>query len=230
VSRLQYATDIKLIRIMCTGRVDLSHVIRAFTNGKDGVLIGGCHLGDCHYDTGGNYHAAHMVELCKKLLGFVGIDPRRLRIAQMSAGEGLRFVQTVNDFSSQIKELGPLGEGEGITPEQLTERFEALNRLLPNVRLVERERLRVRFDTAEKYAEYFNSPDVERLLKDLVGDKLAVSLILTQLAKSASNAAELAEALGMSTSEVARHIGNSAKHGLVRYNEDDKRFRLAKAV
>ena len=215
---------------MCTGRVDLTHVIRAFINNKDGVLIGGCHLGDCHYDTGGNYHAAHMVELCKKLLGFIGVDPRRLRIAQVSAGEGLRFVQIVNEFSAEMKELGPLGKGEGLTPEQLTERLEALNRLLPNIRLVERERLRVRFDTAKEYAEYFSSPEVDRLLKDLVGEKLGVSLILSELAKSARTAAELADVLGMNTSDVARYIGSSAKHGLIRYNNGDRRFRLAKVV
>lgn len=215
---------------MCTGRVDLTHVIRAFTNGKDGVFIGGCHLGDCHYDTGGNYHAAAMIELAKQLLEFVGINPGRLRIAQMSAGEGLRFVQSVNDFSSQIKELGPLGKGEGLTPEQVSGRLEALNRLLPNIRLVERERLRVRFDTAEKYAEYFNSPDVKRLLHDLVGDKLAMSLILSEISKSPCTSAELSEALGMAPSEIARHLGNSAKHGMIRFNDADKRFRLAKAV
>ena len=212
---------------MCTGRVDLAHVLRAFSKGQAGVLIGGCHLGDCHYDTGGNYHAVHMVQLCKKLLGTIGVNPDRLRIAQVSAGEGLRFVEIVNEFSQTIKALGPLGVSEGLTPEQLTLKLGALTRLLPTIRLVERERLRVRFDTEEEYEAFFNSSDVERLLRELVEGKVAVSQILWLLGEQPRSTGQLSETLGLNPSEVSRHLGSSAKHGLVRYDDAQECFRLA---
>jgi len=211
---------------MCTGRVDLSFVLRAFSKGKDGVFVGGCHLGDCHYVTEGNYHALHMVHLCKKLLGHIGVDPERLRIEWISAGEGTRFAEVVNDFSKKIKTLGPLGAGEGIDAGRLELKLEALTRLLPYVRLVERERLRVRFDTEEEYEEFFNSEEVNALLKELVVDKLEENEIMMLLGKSPLSMDEMAEALSLTPSEVSRHLGSSAREGLVRYDESQKRFAL----
>src|SRR5271157_4601970 len=96
VSRLQYTTEIRLIRVMCSGRVDLSFVLRAFSNGMDGVFIGGCRLNECNYITHGNYHALNMVLLSKKLMEHLGLSPERLRIAFMSSGEGLLFAEVVN--------------------------------------------------------------------------------------------------------------------------------------
>ena len=104
---------------MCSGRVDLSFVLRAFSNGTDGVFIGGCHLNECHYITDGNHHAFGMVQLCKKLLECIGVNPERLRIEQMSAGEGIRFAEIMNDFSRKLRELGPLGKAEGIDADRL---------------------------------------------------------------------------------------------------------------
>lgn len=226
MSRLQYATDIKLIRVMCTGRVDLAFLLRAFSNGKDGVLIGGCHLGDCHYVTEGNYHALHMVQLCKKLMEHVGLNPERLRIEWISAGEGVRFAEVVNDFSKKLRALGPLGEGDGIDAKTLEVKLQALTRLLPYLRLVERERLRVRFETEEEYEEFFRSEEVERVFRELVVDKLAVSQMMLLLGESALSMAEISEALQLPPSEVSRHLSSSARHGLVRYDEAENRFAL----
>lgn len=119
VSRYQYPTNIRVIRVMCSGRVDPEFIFRAFSKGIDGVLIGGCWLGECHYATEGNYQALDMTKLCKKLLEQIGLNPERLRIEWVSASEGLRFAEIVSDFTKQLKELGPLGIGEGKDPEQL---------------------------------------------------------------------------------------------------------------
>lgn len=212
---------------MCTGRVDLSFVLRAFSKGKDGVLVGGCHLGDCHYVTEGNYHALHMVQLCKKLMEQIGLNPDRLRIEWISAGEGIRFAEVVNDFSKQVKALGPLGVGEGIDAGVLQRRLDALTRLLPYLRLVERERLRVRFQTEEEYRSFFDSEEVAELLRDLVVDKLAMSQITSLLRERPLSMGEISEVLGLPPSEASRHLSVSAKHGLVRYDEAHKRFALA---
>jgi F420-non-reducing hydrogenase iron-sulfur subunit len=227
VSRLQYSTDIKLIRVMCTGRVDLSFVLRAFLRGKDGVFIGGCHLGDCHYVTEGNYHALHMVHLAKKLLEHIGVNPGRLRVEWVSAGEGIRFVDVVNRFSQEVREIGPLGTGDGLNAETLRLRLEALNGLLPWIRLVERERLRVRFPTEEEYEAYFQSADVDTLIRELIEDKLTISQIMSLLRDRPRTLGEISDVLHLTPSEASRHLGTSAKHGLIRYHNADDRFALA---
>jgi len=224
VSRQQYATDIKLIRVMCSGRVDLSFVLRAFSNGNDGVFIGGCHLNECHYITDGNHHAYSMVQLCKKLMECVGINPDRLRIEQMSAGEGIRFAEIMNDFSRKLREIGPLGKAEGTSDEKLRFRLQAVAGLVPYIRLVERERLRAHFDTAEGYEKYFQSDEVNKLVRELIADKLAISQIMTLLREQPRSAGELSELLGFAPAEVSRYMGSSARQGLARFDEGQKRF------
>jgi coenzyme F420-reducing hydrogenase delta subunit len=209
---------------MCSGRVDLSFVLRAFSNGTDGVFIGGCHLNECHYITNGNHHAYGMVQLCKKLLGHMGVNPERLRIEQMSAGEGIRFAEIMNDFSKKLRELGPLGKGEGIDVNGLKFKLKAMTPLVPYIRLVERERLRVRCNTAEQYDEYFHSDEVNRLFQELIADKLAISQIMTLLREKPRSTGEISEILGVSPSEVSRHLSISAKQGLARFDEGQKRF------
>ena len=202
----------------------MSFVLRAFSNGTDGVFIGGCHLNECHYITNGNHHAYAMVQLCKKLLGHIGVNPERLRIEQMSAGEGIRFAEFMNDFSRKIRELGPLGKGEGIDANGLKFKLDAATRLIPYIRLVERERLRVRCGSAEEYAEFFVSDEVNKLFQELIADKLAISQIMLLLREKPRSTGEISEILGVSPSEVSRHLSISAKQGLARFDESQKRF------
>jgi len=209
---------------MCSGRVDLSFVLRAFSNGTDGVFIGGCHLNECHYITNGNHHAYGMVQLCKKLLMHMGVNPERLRIEQMSAGEGIRFAEFMNDFSRKIREVGPLGKGEGIDTDGLKFKLEAARKLVPYIRLVERERLRAHCGSAEEYAEFFNSDEVNRLFQELIADKLAISQIMLLLREKPRSTGEISEILGISPSEVSRHLNISSKQGLARFDQSQKRF------
>jgi F420-non-reducing hydrogenase iron-sulfur subunit len=209
---------------MCSGRVDLSFILRAFSNGMDGVFIGGCHLNECHYITDGNHHAYGMVQLSKKLLECIGVNPGRIRIEQMSAGEGIRFAEIMNDFSRKLRELGPLGTAEGIDPEKLKSKLGEAARLVPYIRLVERERLRAHFDTAEEYEKYFNSEQVKNLIHELIADKLAIHQIMTLLREQPRSTAELSEILGIAPAEISRHLGNTARLGLTRFDESRKRF------
>ena len=125
VSRYQYPTNMRVIRVMCSGRVDPSFIFRAFAKGADGVFIGGCWLGECHYVTEGNYSALEMTKLCKKLMEQIGLNPERLRIEWVSASEGIRFAELVTDFTKQLKKLGPIGIGEGKDLGQLKLDLEA---------------------------------------------------------------------------------------------------------
>ncbi|MGC9364871.1 MAG: hydrogenase iron-sulfur subunit [Fidelibacterota bacterium] len=106
-SRLSYQPNVIGIRLMCSSRVDPEHVLDAFRNGADGVLIGGCHPGDCHYQTG-NYQTLKRVKLLKKLLTDLNINEERLRLEWISAAEGKRFAAIVNEFTEEIRELGQI--------------------------------------------------------------------------------------------------------------------------
>ncbi len=106
-SRVEYAANGINIRFMCSSRVDPEHVIWAFRQGADGVLIGGCHPGDCHYQDG-NYKTQARVALLHNLLDEFGIDPARLRLEWISAAEGSKFAEVMNEFSEQLSASGPL--------------------------------------------------------------------------------------------------------------------------
>jgi coenzyme F420-reducing hydrogenase delta subunit len=209
---------------MCTGRIDLAFILRAFTNGMDGVFIGGCLLGECHYITEGNYGALSMTHICRKLLELTGVSSERLRIEWISASEGIRFAEVMNSFSNAIKELGPLGTADGESGNGLKSRLDAISNLVPYIKLVERERLRVRFRTEEEYDAFFTSDEFDRLFQKLIVEKLEISKMMTILRESPRSSGEISEILGIGPAEASKHLGNSARQGLVRFDESQKRF------
>jgi F420-non-reducing hydrogenase iron-sulfur subunit len=212
---------------MCTGRVDLAFVLRAFARGADGVFIGGCWLGECHYITEGNYDALGMMHLAKRVLEQVGINPDRLRLEWISASEGTRYAEVMNDFGKKLKELGPIGSGEGLDKETLKLKFEALRKILPFLKLVERERLRVRFKTEAEYERFFNSPEVDALIREVIAENLAISQITTLLGRKPLSTREIAEVLKLEPAEVSRCLNTSSRQGLIRYDVTEKRYALA---
>ena len=107
VSRIKSAPNVRIIRTMCSGRVDPSFILRAFQLGADGVVVMGCHLGDCHYQEG-NYKTIRRIPFLKRLIKEFGIDPRRLRLEWVSASEGDRFAEIVNEMTKEVRQLGPL--------------------------------------------------------------------------------------------------------------------------
>ena len=107
VSRMKYAPNIRVVRLMCSGRLDPQFVMAAFAKGADGVLIGGCHPGDCHY-VEGNYKALRRVTLLKRMLADLGIEEDRFRLEWISASEGDKVKHVVNDMVEKIRALGPL--------------------------------------------------------------------------------------------------------------------------
>jgi len=106
VSRLQYPPNVVPIRLMCSGGIDPSYILSALKKGADGVLIGGCHIGDCHYQSGNRQTQKRMIIL-RKMLEEFGIDNRRVRLEWISAAEGIKFSKVIDEFVKQIKELGP---------------------------------------------------------------------------------------------------------------------------
>jgi F420-non-reducing hydrogenase iron-sulfur subunit len=153
---------------MCSGRIDLDFVLRAFSNGMDGVFIGGCRLNECNYTTQGNYHALNMVLLCKRIMEHIGLNPDRLRIAFMSSGEGNLFAEAVNGFTARVKELGPLGEGEGTGEDEIKSRIQEVRERVPYIKIAEREKLASRLGREEEYEGLFTTDEVDRLFREAV--------------------------------------------------------------
>ena len=108
VSRLKYAPNVRIIRLMCSGRVDPQFVVDALAKGADGVLIGGCHIGDCHY-VEGNHKTLRRITLLKRMLAGMGIEEQRVRMEWISASEGERVKSVINDMVEHVRALGPLG-------------------------------------------------------------------------------------------------------------------------
>jgi coenzyme F420-reducing hydrogenase delta subunit len=105
-SRMEYPPNVKTIRVMCSGRVHPMLVVNALQQGADGVLISGCHPGDCHY-TEGNYYTRRRVQIMRRLLEYIGIHPARVRVSWVSAAEGKKFVEVIKEVVNDVKKIGP---------------------------------------------------------------------------------------------------------------------------
>lgn len=105
-SRMKYPPNVKTIRVMCSGRVDPVYILEALKQGADGVLVAGCHPGDCHYQSG-NYKTNRRIKLLRKVLTDLGVEPERVRFEYISASEGKKFAEVVTEMTEEIKRLGP---------------------------------------------------------------------------------------------------------------------------
>jgi ferredoxin len=146
----------------------MAFILRAFTNGIDGVFIGGCHLGECNYITHGNYHALNMVLLFKKIMEHIGLNPERLRIKFMSGSESNVFVESVNSFVKKVKEIGPLGKGEGINDSELKSRLAELTKLVPYIKMVKNEKLGTPLQNPDEYDKFFTKDEIATLLREVI--------------------------------------------------------------
>lgn len=106
VSRMEYPSNVIPITVMCSGSVSPLYIFSAFNKGADGVLVSGCHPGDCHYIKG-NFYARRRIALVKKLLEYVGLEPERFQMSWVSAAEGVKYTQVIKDFVQELKPLGP---------------------------------------------------------------------------------------------------------------------------
>ncbi len=202
------------------------HVLKAFSNGQDGVFVGGCHLCDCHYVTNGNFTAYSMVQVFRKILKHIGIYPERLRIEWVSAGEGIRFANFMNEYSSELTKMGPIGKAEGIDEQTMAFKLEAVKKIIPFVKLVLTQKLHVPVLTEEAYYKFFKSEEFDRLFDELIAEKLEVSLITSLLKEKSLSTSEIADTLSLSPSEVTRHMNDSSRQGLVRYDVNSKSYVL----
>jgi len=215
VSRMQYSHNIRIIRVMCSGRVDPKFMLEGFLSGADGVLVLGCHLGECHYTTG-NYEAINMMTETRKLLEYIGINHRRLLLDWASAAEGSRFAELVTGFTEQIKELGPLGTAEGMSAEELEFELKAAKAVTESERLRGVAGKQTEFTTkGNKYGEVFTKHEMSRVLDGIISEEVPVSKILLLLQKKPLSVKEIATRIGLSPPHVLRHIASLRRKGLV---------------
>ena len=153
---------------MCSGRVDLEFVLRAFSNGTDGVFIGGCRLNECNYITHGNYHALTMVLLLKRIMEHIGLNPERLRIEFMSSAEGVAFAEVMSEFGNEVTKIGPLGKAEGIEPNELKSKLAEVTKLVPYIKVVNQEKLATRLGNPEEYDKLFTKEDIDKLFSEVI--------------------------------------------------------------
>jgi len=152
---------------MCIGRVDLSFILQAFSNGVDGVYLAGCRLDECNYITHGNYHALNMVLLCRKIMEYIGLNPERIRIEFMNSSEGIRFTETVSDFISKVTQIGPLGKSEGLKGNELKSRLKEFLKLVPYIKIAKRAKLSSFIKDPQEWNKLFQSDEIEKLLREL---------------------------------------------------------------
>jgi len=215
VSRFQYPPNIRVIRVMCSGRVDPPLVLGLFAEGVDGILITGCHIGDCHYISG-NLQTTRKFALIKRLAEKAGLELGRLRLEWISAAEGQRFALLVKEFTDQVRVLGrsPLSGSE---PD---------SDLLLNIRAAgaaaEDSRLRALVGKEEKlvseqnvYGEQITQDDFDEVMAEAVDAEFARHRIRLALLEKPMSVKELSERLGMEPRRVVEHIVAMRQRGWV---------------
>lgn len=143
----------------------MAHVLRAFSNGMDGVFIGACHLNECNYITHGNFVAMNMVLLVKKIMEHIGLNPVRLRMQFMSGAEANVFVESTDSFIKTIKQLGPIGKNEGLDDGELKLQLAQIAKLLPYIKIATKEKLNKRL-RHDEYEGYFTRDEIAKLFAE----------------------------------------------------------------
>lgn len=203
VSRFSYPTNVRIIRVMCSGRIDPIFILTAFERGLDGVLVGGCHPGDCHY-LSGNYHAKYKVKMIEKILEGIGFETERLRIEWVSASEGKRFADIITEFTEDVKKLGP---SPVRSDNHLVKQLALAKQICSDFRLrwiISRERDLVEIENA--HGEIIPEEQFEQLLDAVIKTELIKVKILDSIKEKSLSAEEISGILEIPTEIVMEHL------------------------
>jgi F420-non-reducing hydrogenase iron-sulfur subunit len=215
MSRISYPPTIRIVRLMCSGRVDPVIVVETLANGVDGVLIAGCEPGDCHY-LEGNLQAEVKMRMLKKLIAKTGLNPERLRLEWVPASGGVLFAEVVTDFTNQLSSLGPSPLAGEKPDESILERLMAVRDTVADVRL--RELVGKERQVTEKenvYGERIPVEEFESRLIAYIDDEFERHRILRLVKDQPSSVKELSERLDLSPEKVLRHISVMRRKNLV---------------
>jgi coenzyme F420-reducing hydrogenase delta subunit len=218
VSRIQYSPNIRIIRVMCSGRVDPIFIAEAFLNYIDGVLVLGCHLGDCHYISG-NYETEMKMKMLSKLLEYVGFS-ERFQLDWVSAAEGNRFAQLVNEFNEKIVNLGPSPINNKKQKKQLSEDFNVIKSVLTDSRirtLVSRERIIT--TEGNVYNEIISKEEFEGILDNNLYKEFVRYKIIQKIQTKSKSVPEISKEIQIKPNEVLNHLVTLRQRGLVDLDE-----------
>jgi len=205
VSRFQYPPNIRIIRTMCSARIDPQLLFRVFQKGADGIIVGGCHLGDCHYITG-NYHAEKKMALAQRLMELTGLEPQRLRLEWVSAAEGQRFADVVTEFTSVVQSLGPSPLASGKSKDiELAVQAAADSAAGFRSRAIVGNEYRIT-EQGNAYGEKISQERMSELWDDVVDAEFNRNRILGLAREKPATVAELSESLGLPPREVLEHV------------------------
>lgn len=231
VSRIQYPPNIRIIRVMCSGRVDPVIILEMFENGADGVLVVGCHPpSDCHYKEG-NLYAERRIKMLKKLLACSGLEAERLRLEWVSAAEGERFAEIVRDFTLQIKRLGPSPLAMEKPDEKLLANVQAAKKAAGNSRLrtlVGREKKLT--EESNVYGEKVKQEEFDKLMEESINEEYLRSRIYLLTKSKPMSVEELAELLDVDSALVLQHMVVMRRKGLLAMDRIDGDTPLYMAV
>ncbi len=216
VSRFQYPPTTRVIRVMCSTRVEPSFVLKSFLNGADGVLVGGCHLGDCHYVTG-NYYTIGKINIARKMIKYAGINEKRLRLEWISASEGEKFAQVVKEFTEELRELGPI-KNDRYNNIALKASFNASFK--PRIRILASKH-RMLTEEGNKYGEFYTNFEFERISDEIVYDEINEEMIRLLLHKKEMTLEEISNKTGLKKNIALLYLMNFIKNGEVSFKEKD---------
>lgn len=215
VSRIQYPPNIRIIRVMCSGRVDPVIVLEMFASGADGVIVTGCHPGDCHY-VAGNLYEERKIKMLKKLIALTGLELGRLRLEWVSAAEGQRFAQVVTEFTEQIRKLGPSPVSGEKPNQQIFENLQAAKNAAAGFKLrilVGRE-----LELTEKnnvYQEKLSQEEFDSMLDEIVEVEFIQHKIHLLTRTKPLPVKVLAEAVEMKPAAVLRQIVDMRRRNMI---------------
>jgi len=203
VSRFQYPTNIRSIRVMCSTRVSPHLLLEVFKAGADGVMVGGCHIGDCHYITG-NYYTEKRIMLTKELLRLAGIEPDRLRLEWISASEGERCANVVADFVKKVRELGPSPIPRD---SRLALRLDAATEAAKvfRLRLLSGKEIKLTGE-GNAYGEKVDPERFGNILRNAAQEEFQRNLILELTKRSALSVKEMAKETGEATDATLERV------------------------
>jgi coenzyme F420-reducing hydrogenase delta subunit len=219
VSRFQYPTNIRIIRMMCSTRLDPAIILETLSNGADGIFIGGCHLGDCHYISG-NYHTLNKLDMTKQLVEMAGFDPRRVRLEWISASEGQRFANIMKDFSEEVGGLGPSPISASYSEKDKNKKMQKSIEIAKNAAMSFRlrsvvARIKKAVDEGNVYGEKMAKERFEELMAKLIKDEYIRSGILLSIEEHPKTVEEIADEIGISTEIVFMNVARLWKKQVV---------------
>ncbi|MCK4348389.1 MAG: hydrogenase iron-sulfur subunit [Thermoplasmatales archaeon] len=210
VSRYQYPPNMRVIRVMCSGRVDPLLVLKAFKQGIDGVAVLGCHPGDCHYQTG-NYEAENKMKMTKQVLEKIGIEPERLYLDWVSAAEGKRFSEVISDFTERMRKIGPIKQNK-----DYKQKISFGESIVESVRirwLVGKERKLLEFGNV--YNEKIDEDEFKDLILKNIAAEYDKHRIFSLIKEEPQTVSKIADELSIPKSDVSRYLTNMENTGLV---------------